>query len=624
MTLTQFNGIANPYNDRCYIIQNNGSKHKTDFMGMSVELTANPAALAQYKVQRGIIVIETDNTCFIRFLQDMGEPAYITESQGMYWVMCKGLATKATRFLLGCGLSVKVYVENDIIPLLLPPHYNIIHEPNNMVLNTLSPYAQIACKPKNSDQGLLLPITSNAVQSLCELKNKLLRFTPKEQEEIITYVGTYMCNPSLTKDEIENILDSKKSELYNSFFQGDIFLHNKLGDYLIQACSVKRDSLSQELYYFDNANNIYSKQPEYLRGYMTKLCPQLRAYQKEEVMTYITDSLYDSTVEFNTNPYTIVFKNGVLDISDMTFDVMSPAHLESIQLNCNYNPNATSKTADEFFQTATNGDAQTEQLLYEAIGYSMLKTSELQKAFILVGSGRNGKSTYLDLIREVLGRKNTTSISFKDLASTFRASSMYGKLASLAGDISSQPLSDSDLVKSISSGDYITIEEKYKAAKDTSLFCTMFFGCNKLPRTPDTSHGFYRRFTIIPFIADLAAVTPVDGMKFKKALLQQESLEYVAYKAVEAIRNVMNVTRAFTEPSCVTDMLQQYRRDNSTVLSWFADMGVDISVAEKMSFNVLWSKYKTWCATSGRPNLSQTTFKRALKAELGIDKTTNP
>jgi putative DNA primase/helicase len=178
------------------------------------------------------------------------------------------------------------------------------------------------------------------------------------------------------------------------------------------------------------------------------------------------------------------------------------------------------------------------------------------------------------------------------------------------------------MIKSISSGDYVLIEEKYKAAKDVSLFCTMFFGCNKLPKTSDTSHGFYRRFTIIPFIANLSAVTPVDGMAFKKKLLMSESLEYVAYKAVEAIRNVMNNTRAFTEPKTVTTMMEQYRRDNSTVLSWFADLGITKADADKMGFNLLWTKYKTWCASSGRPNLSQTNFKNTLKTELGIDKFT--
>lgn len=624
MTLTEFNGMANPFDDICYIIKVNGSKHRVDFSTLQKELSVNPNLDIAYKLQRGYIILETESEFFATYLKTVNEGAYIVEKLGVYWILCKGIAPKATRLLLACGLSVKAYVEGESVPIPLPPEYTVIHEPQNLECTTLSNYAQVTGKPKTSDPGLTLPITSDCTRILCELKAKLVRFTPKEQQQLIYHMGMNFCDPPLTKDEIQNILDSKQQELYNSFFQGDVFLHNKLGDYLVTACSVRRDSLSQELFYFDNANQVYCKNPEYLRGYMTKLCPQLKAYQKDEVMNYITDSLYDSTTQFNTNPNTIVFKNGILDISDMTFDVMSPRYLESIQVNCDYNPQAQSPTADEFFDTATIGDKEVEQLLYEAIGYSMLKTAELQKAFILVGEGRNGKSTYFDLLRAVLGRPNTTSISFKDLSNNFRASGMYGKLASLAGDISSQPLSDSDMIKAISSGDYVLIEEKYKAAKDVSLFCTMFFGCNKLPKTPDTSFGFYRRFTIIPFIANLSAVTPVDGMAFKKKLLQPESLEYVAYKSVEAIRNVMNNTRCFTEPKTVVDMMEKYRRDNSTVLSWFADMGIDTATADKMGFNLLWTKYKSWCATSGRPNLSQTNFKNTLKTELGIDKTATP
>ena len=89
----------------------------------------------------------------------------------------------------------------------------------------------------------------------------------------------------------------------------------------------------------------------------------------------------------------------------------------------------------------------------------------------------------------------------------------------------------------------------------TPFIATLFFSCNKLPRTPDTSGGFYRRFVIVPFLADLNAVSAVDGMAFKKRLLSQESVDYVAYKAIKAITEVLNTTKEFTMPEEVKAML---------------------------------------------------------------------
>ena len=299
---------------------------------------------------------------------------------------------------------------------------------------------------------------------------------------------------------------------------------------------------------------------------------------------------------------------------------MSPDHLESIQININYDPTAYSKTADEFFTTATCGDKDVEQLLYEVIGYSMLKTNELAKAFILTGIGRNGKSTYLDIIKNILGSKNYASLSFKDLNSSFRLSQLKNKLASCAGDISSQPITDSDLFKSIAAFEDVTIEEKYKQSYTGKLFSTMLYACNRVPPTPDTSAGFYRRMVIIPFNADLSKVSTVDGVTFKKKLLSEESLSYIACKALKAIYNVLETTKEFKEPDCVKEMLQQYKIDNSTVLSWFSERyNSNLNALENLSLNKAYGNYTAWCSEAGRMASSKATFRQKVSSEIGVN-----
>jgi putative DNA primase/helicase len=161
-----------------------------------------------------------------------------------------------------------------------------------------------------------------------------------------------------------------------------------------------------------------------------------------------------------------VFKNGVLDLTTFEFKDHSPNFLETIQLNVNFNPNARSKIVDDFFATATSENAELETLLYEAIGYSLLKTVELASCFILTGSGRNGKSTYLDLIKGIVGKDNATSVDFKELGKNFGVGGLANKLVSLAGDISNQRINDSDMFKKIVSGDMIRVDEKYEKKRD--------------------------------------------------------------------------------------------------------------------------------------------------------------
>ena len=633
MKFPEFNKEVNPNNSACYIANINGipTTPKT-FAEISALANTEPNMTVGWLIPKGYVVIEVDNIEILPKIKKRKEELMVVRDGNTLQIYCKSSTiTNSELNLLACGLDAKVFAHSKSGNAVMLPYKKSSINSSAKLKGVEVVYSNkigeipvwlqpLYKKSLKVNKGISLPITSNASTALTQLFRELKVLDVSVQREVLEFVNDNFVTSPLTEDEINNIVTVNSDSFIEEFFEGRDFKHNKLGDYIIDRCHVKKDAISKELFYYDEYKNIYSKDPEYLTGYITRICPTLKSFQIEETVKYIQRYLYNEKVVFNENPLSVVFKNGILDISTMKLEPMTPDNLESIQINCNYNPDAYSETVDEFFATATNGNKATEQLLYEVIGYSMLKTNELQKAFILVGAGRNGKSTYLDLIKNVLGKQNTTTVSFKDLASTFRASMLDGKLASLAGDISSQPITESDLIKSISAGEDITIEEKYKAAQSKSLFSTLLFACNKLPRTPDTSEGFYRRFTIIPFNADLGSVKRVEGMLFKNKLLSQESLDYVAWKAIDAIYKVLSTTQEFTEPECVLEMIQQYKVDNSTVLSWFKDMyDNNKEKVAKQKIGPLYVSYRQWCDQAGRMCAAQNTFAASLKVDLGIE-----
>ena len=634
MKFPEFDKVVNPNNSKCYIAKTySGTSYPMDFQEISSIAKTDPTLIIEWIIPKGYLVIETKETNILPTLQGRNEPVMVVKIRDTLYIYCKSKYERTTiNNILACGISANTYAINrNNINVTLPfknnkvntePLFNqisIVHDNGiGQLPDWLKPLRKISSQIPD---GISIPIQNNEKTILVNQLNRLKHLNKFEQESVLSLINEEFCMNPLSPDEIKNILAISEEMILRQFFDKDKFLHNKLGDYVIDACNIKRDLRSKELFYFNDRLGVYSNDDSYVMGYMTKLCPQLKDYQKQETVKYILNYLYDDTVEFNTNPYTIVFKNGVLDISTNTFEETTPSHLESIQINCNYiKPKQTHAIVDEFFDTATNGDKAIEQLLYEAIGYAMLKTNELQLAFMLVGTGRNGKSTYLDLIKAILGRGNYGSISFKDLQSNFRASMLIGKLASFAGDVSNQPIQDSELVKSIIAGEEVTMEQKYKDAMTVDLFSTMFYACNTLPRTPDTTEGFYRRFCIIPFVANLNNVSKVDGMNFKRHLLEPEALDYVAYKAVQAITNVLNNTREFTEPQAVKDMKAAYRVDNSTILSWFKEnFQNDVNALSKKKLTDAYLNYSYWCEECGRPKVSRTTFESRVHSDIGIE-----
>ena len=474
---------------------------------------------------------------------------------------------------------------------------------------------------KHDDNFIQFPMVDarndNYNRHLWRLKKTNL--SPTQRAECIRMINTYVAQTPLSESEMEATMlrDSNNEDLpEEQFFTNGTFHHDVMGKYLIEVLKVKKDSKSKQLYFYNEEEGIYVTNDEYIKGVMTQLCPSLKDFQKKEVINFLNTYLELHLTDFNKNPLSIVFSNGILNLRTMKLEPHNPNQLETIKLHVNYNPDAVGPTADEFFNTATCGDAQIIQLLYEAIGYCFLKTPELHKAFLLIGEGRNGKSTYLDIIKNICGMENCTSLDFKDLGEKFRVGMLHSKLVSLSGDISSQPLKDSDLFKRIVGGDEITIERKNAHPFNDTVFSTLMFSANTLPRTPDTTSGFYRRLCIIPFNADLSTVSLVDGMTFKENLMKD--LEYIAYKAVQHIYNVLNVTHTFIEPTRVKGMMKDYKVDNSSVLSWIVSKKYTAKELTSKNEEELYSEYVVWCDVNGYKSVRSARFDTEICNEFKL------
>jgi putative DNA primase/helicase len=639
MKFQEFNQMVNPSNEPCYVVSVFGQLPRTvKFEEVAEIAKRDPTLEVSWLIPEGYIVIETRAKQLLDAIKKHNMPVLVVETPIGLQIYAKGIGktNNTTNNILACGVNADIRAHSKVQnPVLLPfkragnssdkvARLNIVHSTGiEEVPTVLQPIRRISATTPN---GLEIPITNNEKLVLHNLLRDLKSLSRTKQIETIKFVNEELCLNKLTELEINAILQLNEEAFTQQFFDKDKFLHHKLGDHLIEVCNIKQDKKTKELFYFNDKKKIYTYDPDYLLGYMTRLAPSLKDFQKQEVLKYISNYLYDEAVKFNNNPYTIVFKNGILNIADGKFNAMTPEYLESIQINANYNPKLKSnKVADEFFDTATVGNQDVQQLLYEAIGYAMLKTAELQKFFILIGSGRNGKSTYLDLAKAIIGEDNAASLSMKDLQNTFRPGMLLNKLASFAADISNQPIQDSDMIKSIASGDAVTLEEKYKNPVSGNTYATLFYAANSLPGTPDTSEGFYRRMVIVPFLADLKKISQIDGLKFKENLLQQEVVDYVATKAVAAITRVMNETKQFTEPDIVKEILKEYRYHNSSVLSWWReDMKENMARMMSVRYENAYEWYAEWIKKSGRKGqLNLQNFKEKLKVELNIDLTHN-
>lgn len=145
------------------------------------------------------------------------------------------------------------------------------------------------------------------------------------------------------------------------------------------------------------------------------------------------------------------------------------------------------------------GEAENKaMLLQEMAGYCFTPYTFFQTAFMLLGSGSNGKSTFLDAIIAIIGDEDTSTLNLEDISSQFRLSGLYRKRLNVVEEISNNYF-ESDNLKKIISGQEVTADRKYMQPIRFKPTAKLVFALNAFPRVNDQSHALYRRFKSIPF-----------------------------------------------------------------------------------------------------------------------------
>ena len=110
------------------------------------------------------------------------------------------------------------------------------------------------------------------------------------------------------------------------------------------------------------------------------------------------------------------------------------------------------------------------------------------------------KSTYIMLLKNMVGDRNTTSIPLRLLADyPFSRVELVGKLLNYSTEVDPGQIFNLGELKQIISGEPITVPVKFRDAVTFTPTVKLFFACNKLPKIDLTDEAFLRRIIILPF-----------------------------------------------------------------------------------------------------------------------------
>lgn len=432
-------------------------------------------------------------------------------------------------------------------------------------------------------------------------------FEVEEARETIRLINQYVLNEPLAESELEVIL---RDEAFTKpvFFKGATFLFDKFAVFLKNNHHIIRINNQLHLY----KDGIYVPGQAEIESAMISHIPQLNKAKRNEVLAYLDILIRDNTTP---SPASIIaFRNGLYNIETDDFTQFTPEQIITNKIDWDYNANAYFQDTDDVLNNISCHDKDIRALLEEMIGYCLYRRNELGKAFILTGSGSNGKSTLLNMLKTMLGKRNTSVLDLKKLSDRFSTVMLFGKMANIGDDISDEFVTDAAEFKKIVTGETIDAEQKGQPKFDFEPYVKLIFSANNIPRIGKgrDSTAILRRLVIIPFNAQFTKEALGENFKpyIGDELKGQESMEYMIQLGIEGLKRVLE-NRKFTSSAKIQTELDEYEETNNPVLGFFKEIEKD-EIENEPTADV-YRKYTVFCSENSLQALSKGEFSKQVK-----------
>lgn len=305
--------------------------------------------------------------------------------------------------------------------------------------------------------------------------------------------------------------------------------------------------------------------------------------------------------------------NGVLDLSDPSEVRFIPHCSDLISFSCVstvYDPSAQCPEWKRFLNTITQEDRDTKRLIQETFGYCLIPGNWMQTAFILMGDGNNGKSTLLEILRELLGNESTSSLSLNELDQRFKRSLLRGKLANISDEAPTGKEISSDVFKNLVAGGTITAEEKNKPPFSFQNTAKIITAANKPPILREQTHALHRRLIVIPFDYQ---ITKSERNPHMVADLKKE-LPGILNWAIQGLRRLRE-QKAFTDCIAAQEAKKKFIKDSDSVLL-FIDECCKRNSSSQVPTVGLYLAYKNYCRERGYFHCTDNEFGKRLKLHI--------
>jgi len=303
------------------------------------------------------------------------------------------------------------------------------------------------------------------------------------------------------------------------------------------------------------------------------------------------------------------FNNEIIDIETGERFLASPEFFVTNPIPFDLGKSNETPVMDKIFEEWVGKEHV--QTLYEIISYCLLPDYPINRLFCFIGSGLNGKSKFLQLLRKFIGFDNVCSTELDTLiASRFEITRLHKKLVCQMGETNFNEMSKTSIIKKLTGGDLIGFEYKNKNPFEEINYAKIIIATNNLPTTTDKTIGFYRRWLIIDF--------PNQFTEKKDILadIPEEEYKNLAMKSIDLLIELLK-KKEFHKEGDVKERMAKYEA-KSDFLAHFLEEFTKEKIGGYISKNDFRKKFNDWCRENRHREMAEQTLSKALKKK-GIE-----
>jgi putative DNA primase/helicase len=323
--------------------------------------------------------------------------------------------------------------------------------------------------------------------------------------------------------------------------------------------------------------------------------------------------------EFDTHKFLFNCSNGVLDLKNGKLYPHDKDYMMTKLSNVDFDKNASCPNWTTFLESifkCTDGSTDYEviEFMQRAIGYSLTGDISEQVMFFLFGSGRNGKSTFLNVVQNLLGdyAKQTNSDTFikknNDSSINNDVARLFGsRFVSAVESEDGQKLSES-LVKQITGGEKILARFLRQEFFEFEPEFKVFFTTNHKPIIHGIDEGIWRRVKLIPFTVTIPKESVDKNLPEKLTNEMPGILNWALDGCLKWQKDGLG------NPTAIAEATNDYK-ENMDILEPFIFEKCFVNQLAKIEAKDLFKEYEKWCYEFGEIGLKNRAFYRMLEVK---------